>query len=333
MTFSSRLCAAALLTLSSPALAHESSQMPQYVIISFDGASFIKQWERSRALARKTGARFTYFLSCVYLLTPETRELYQGPRTAAGKSNVGFGLSREEVIGRLQQIWQAREEGHEIASHACGHFDGGDWTANEWTYEFDQFSTVLRDAWRINGFEGEPAGWRAFADTEIVGFRAPYLATGPGLFEALALKGLLYDASTVSSGPLLPAGDAVTRFALPLIPEGPDARPVIAMDYNLYVRHSDGEERPEKADYFSERAFDAFMNAFEEEYANGRTPLQIGFHFTLMNDGAYWRTLERFAETVCSKADVRCTSYKQYIEETTPEAATLRTVSDRSGRG
>ena len=44
-----------------------------------------------------------------------------------------------------------------------------------------------------------------------------------------------------------------------------------------------------------------------------RMPLQLGFHFTLMNDGAYWRALERFAEEVCVKPDVVCVSYGDYL--------------------
>ncbi|RUX84220.1 polysaccharide deacetylase, partial [Mesorhizobium sp. M7A.F.Ca.CA.004.08.1.1] len=39
----------------------------QVVIISFDSARDISQWKRSRALAERTGAHFTYFLSCVFL--------------------------------------------------------------------------------------------------------------------------------------------------------------------------------------------------------------------------------------------------------------------------
>jgi hypothetical protein len=37
-----------------------------------------------------------------------------------------------------------------------------------------------------------------------------------------------------------------------------------------------------------------------------------------MNDGAYWRALERFAGEVCLKADVVCTSYADYLQRTTP---------------
>ena len=52
------------------------------------------------------------------------------------------------------------------------------------------------------------------------------------------------------------------------------------------------------------------------QYEGRRTPLQLGFHFTLMNDGAYWNALEQFAGEVCVKADVVCTSYADYLERT-----------------
>src|SRR5690606_4847584 len=133
------------------------------------------------------------------------------------------------------------------------------WSAADWAAEFSQFHTILRDAWTINQIEGEPAGWRSFAENEIIGFRAPYLSAGPGLFEALARDGFHYDASTVSHGPADPLQKGgIVRFSLPLIPEGPAARRVIAMDYNLYVRHSGGIERPSEASLFADRAFQAF---------------------------------------------------------------------------
>jgi hypothetical protein len=32
-----------------------------------------------------------------------------------------------------------------------------------------------------------------------------------------------------------------------------------------------------------------------------------------MNDGAYWHALERFAGEVCTKPDVECISYRDYV--------------------
>lgn len=325
MPFFSRLAALALFVFSFPALAEDLPRQPQYVIISFDSASFISQWERSRALGRRTGARFTYFLSCVYLLSPETKGLYQAPGMKAGRSNIGFAASGEDVEARLNQIWAARQEGHEIASHACGHYDGGKWSAAEWNKEFGQFRTILRDAWTINAIPGEPEGWKDFSENGIKGFRAPYLSVGPALSTALAKNGFDYDASTVSRGPAEPLHKGgITHFSLPLIPEGPAKKRVIAMDYNLYVRHSGGSEQPDDAAIFAERTFNAFRAAFDREYAGDRIPLQLGFHFTLMNNGAYWDALERFAEEVCVKPDVRCVSYQQFLGETGAHSAGLR---------
>ncbi|MBX3583732.1 MAG: polysaccharide deacetylase family protein [Rhizobiaceae bacterium] len=296
-----------------------SPDKPQYVIISFDGAHDLAQWRRSRALGERTGTRFTYFLSCVFLLSKDLRQEYNAPGKGEGRSEVGFAQTKDEVAQRLDQIRAAASEGHEIASHGCGHFDGGKWKKAQWLEEFSAFKRIMTDAYAINGIEGEPPGWRDFAKDSVSGFRAPYLSVGPALYQALKEAGFRYDASAVSSGPTAPQTEGGTvRFALPRIPEGPKARRVIAMDYNLYVRHSGGFERPDEAAAFQERSYEAFKAAFDHEYSGHRIPLQLGFHFTLMNDGAYWRALEQFAEEVCVKADVVCTSYEDYLERTQP---------------
>ncbi|CAN7415714.1 polysaccharide deacetylase [Mesorhizobium amorphae] len=286
----------------------------QVVIISFDSARDISQWKRSRALAERTGAHFTYFLSCVFLLSPQTRTEYTAPGKSAGKSNIGFAASKQDVAERLEQIRLAASEGHDIGSHGCGHFDGKGWSKADWLSEFGSFQHILENAYSINGIAPEPSGWRAFARHAVVGFRAPYLSTNKALYEALPATGFQFDASGVSKGPAQPpTSNGITRFSLPQIPEGPKARPVIAMDYNLYVRHSGGFERPSGAAEFAERTYDAFRAAFDRQYQGKRIPLELGFHFTLMNDGAYWSALERFAGEVCVKADVECISFRDYV--------------------
>lgn len=316
----SRVLAAscAFLSLSSLSIARPA-EPTQYVIVSFDGAHDLAQWRRSRELAQRTGATFTYFLSCVFLLSRDTRQTYQAPGKAPGRSNVGFAASKGEVTERLAEIWQAREEGHEIASHGCGHFDGKDWSKVDWNKEFEAFSTILRDAYTINAIDGEPEGWKAFASGAIHGFRAPYLSTNKALFAALAEHRFAYDASGVSRGPADPTDNGgLTHFALPQIPEGPSERKVLAMDYNLYVRHSGATEKPDTDAIFENRTYRAFLKAFDAEYTGKRKPLQLGFHFTLMNDGAYWRALERFAEDVCKRPGVACVSYLDYLKQSTP---------------
>jgi len=310
------------------AIAVKPAGQPQFVIISFDGAHDLAQWERSRVLAKRTGARFTYFLSCVFLLSKDARTEYRAPGKKAGSSQVGFAQTKQEVAERLVEIRLAAQEGHEIASHACGHFDGKSWSKADWLDEFASFKRIMSHAYAINGIGGEPEDWRYFAEHTVTGFRAPYLSTSPALYEALEEAGFRYDASGISKGPAVPHVEAgVERFALPQIPEGPSARRVIAMDYNLFVRHSGGFERPDEAAAFQARSYEAFKAAFDAQYSGERVPLQLGFHFTLMNDGAYWKALEQFAGEVCVKADVVCTSYADYLERTrAPAEAEPRTA-------
>src|SRR5690606_7265924 len=95
----------------------------------------------------------------------------------------------------------------------------------------------------------------------------------------------------------------IARFALPLIPEGEAGKPVTAMDYNLYVRHSRGKERPEESEAFEARTLKAYRDAFAAQYDGDRIPLQLGFHFVEMNAGAYWRALDRFLSETCGRED------------------------------
>jgi hypothetical protein len=310
----------ALSLAAGPALAKddaiETAKRKQLVIVSFDGAHDNLLWEKSRAMAKRTGAHFTYFLSCTFLFPRSERASYQAPHEKRGRSNVGFAPDREDAILRLGEIWLARLEGHDIGSHACGHFDGGKWSAADWKAEFAFFHEALKNGWQNAGVgEREPADWQRFVAEDIKGFRAPYLSAGTGLVTALEENGFTYDASLVSKGPVMPvASGEIVRFALPLVPEGRAQRPVIAMDYNLYVRHSKGKERPEKSAAFEESTLKAYRDAFAGQYDGERVPLQLGFHFVEMNAGAYWRALDRFLTETCGKKDVACVSYTQAMD-------------------
>ncbi|OBZ93196.1 polysaccharide deacetylase [Pararhizobium polonicum] len=304
-----------------PALAHAveppvAPERKQLVIISFDGAHDNRLWDKSLEMAKRTGAHFTYFLSCTFLMTrAEGGKAYQAPGQKAGRSNVGFAQSREEVQARARHIWQAHLDGHDIGSHACGHFDGKGWSAADWKQEFTSFHAALANAWKAGGIESEePQGWADFAAKDIKGFRAPYLSLSDGLLPALKQAGFTYDASLVTKGPGWPSdADGMPRFGLPLIPEGPQQRRVIGMDYNLFVRHSMGVENRKDSAAFEERALDAYRKAFAAQYQGDRIPLQLGFHFVEMNGGAYWRALDRFLTETCGRQDVACVSYAEAL--------------------
>lgn len=315
------LLLALCLPFSSPAAAVEPARPKQLLLISFDGAGDNALWQRSRDFAQTANARFTYFLSCTLVIARPDAAIYKGPHHKAGRSNIGFAQTREEAKIRLGHVWDAHREGHEIASHTCGHFDGADWSASDWKAEMANFRSHLSNAWASNGAAAaEPEGWKAFV-AGIAGFRAPYLSAPDSLFAAEAAEGFAYDASTVTKAPLLPAEKkGVLHFGLPLIPEGPQGRPIIAMDYNLFVRHSAGVETPARTKEFEERAYAAFRAAFDRQYEGDRIPLQIGLHFVEMNGGAYWRAMERLASEVCGLEDVGCVTYAEAIGEIAAEA-------------
>lgn len=304
------------LALAPPAAAQEAAKPRQLLIISFDGAADNGLWARSRALAASNHAHFTFFLSCTNLMARPDKAAYRPPGMKPGRSNIGFAPSRADVAARLDQIWQAHLEGHDIASHGCGHFDGRDWSKADWLQEFSSFDAALKGAWVNNGLaDRQPDGWADFAEHGIKGFRAPYLSAPKSLVEAERSAGFAYDASLVTRGPALPEeSGSLARFGLPLIAEGPSQRPIIGMDYNLFVRHSAGLDNPSRSAEFETRTIDAFTAAFEAQYNGDRIPVQFGFHFVEMNGGAYWRALERLVAEVCTRPDVGCVSYAEAVE-------------------
>lgn len=309
--------AASALDEAPPATKGQPSERPkQLLLVSFDGAHDNRLWVRSRDLGKRANARFTYFLSCTTLIPRARAQDYKAPGIKAGRSNIGFALSTDEVAVRLDNIWKAKTEGHEIASHTCGHFDGKDWTKAEWLKEFETFDRVLANAWKDNGLaEREPEGWADFVENGITGFRAPYLSAPDSLFQAEREHGFRYDASAVTHDPAMPVEKGgLARFGLPLIPEGPKSRRIIAMDYNLFIRHSAGIDHPSKGDEFAERSYKAFKQAFEQQYNGDRMPLQIGLHFVTMNGSAYWAAMERLVAEVCPRPDVACVTYAEALD-------------------
>ncbi|MEB3885297.1 hypothetical protein [Lyngbya sp. CCY1209] len=298
---------------------------PQFVLLAFDGSRSLDAWNKSRNFAKEMEAkgiplRFTYFISAVYFINDGDRQLYDAPAgKGVGRSAIGWGGTTEEVKQRLDQLNFAYQEGHEIASHAVGHFDGSRWSEADWTKEFDAFDRLIFDSYKINNLDGS----LAFDRAAIEGFRAPELGRGSGLYKTLQKKGFRYDTSQVAQADYWPQKqNGVWNFPLASLRTAKSGKNVLSMDYNFYYAHSKARPNSANAKFYEEDTYQTYMNYFKANDEGNRAPVHIGHHFSAWNNGAYWNAMFRFAESVCGQPEVRCITYGEladFMDLLTPE--------------
>jgi peptidoglycan/xylan/chitin deacetylase (PgdA/CDA1 family) len=292
---------------------------PQFVILSFDGSYTLSFWRDSRTFAAANDLKFTYFISGVYFIPNEARREYIAPRRGPGVSAIGWGGTPDEIAERFEEVKMAAAEGHEIASHANGHFDGSAWSASEWTSEFDQFDEIIFEG---VGVTAPPLG---FGARDIVGFRAPQLGRGPGLYEALRSRGYAYDASRTARATDWPEKiEGIWNFPLAELRIVGSGRATLSMDYNFYVADSRASPDPAGKERYKKQMIDTYMAYFEGNYFGNRAPLHIGHHFSKWNDGAYWEAMQAFAMRVCGLPEVTCGTYKELVQFVEEHEAELR---------
>jgi peptidoglycan/xylan/chitin deacetylase (PgdA/CDA1 family) len=302
-----------------PAPKSKPARPPQFVVASFDGAGDPGLWRYWREVGRRTGARFTFFLSGVYLLGEERGDLYTPPEHRAGASDIGFMQGTDRASARrrigelLVQLAAGHAEGHEIGTHFNGHFcapyDGsvGTWTAADWRQELVQFDELLARATVLNRIAPVELG---FGPADIVGARTPCLEGKLYvLHRVLRERGFRYDSSSSARLGTWPRRDhGVWSFPLPEIRLADSYFDVIAMDYNFMANQPRAATR-EESQRVEEQTYASLVDAFQESYRGNRAPFSVGMHFARWNHGAYVRALTRFLERVCRLRDVRCVPY------------------------
>lgn len=244
-------------------------------------------------------------------------------------SDIGFGGDEpSDIEERIRQVNMAFEEGHEMASHGNGHFKGGDddmprsknWTILQWKSEFQQFINLIFNAFDFNGIQKDPqykSGY-AFSPKDIVGFRAPLLDANDAMFQALKDSGYKYDTSGKAGavdGTIWPKKNELGTWMFPLglIKVEGRKNPVPSMDYNFFYIQSKGISDEKNKDRYRDQMLNSYMNYFNKNYYGNRAPVHIGHHFSLWNGGAYWEAMQKFAEEVCGKPEVRCVTYSEYM--------------------
>ncbi|MDX6475790.1 MAG: hypothetical protein QOH95_1301 [Gaiellaceae bacterium] len=278
---------------------------PQFVVASFDGSGGARLLGYWRGVARRAQARFTFFVSGVYLFDWAHRDRYAPPGHARGESAIGFAPDQAWVAAMRRQLAAAYTEGHEIGTHYNGHFCGpggvGSWSARDWGAELEQFDAFL--------LEGSPR--LPFDAGDVVGGRTPCLEGDlAALYPVLARRGFRYDASGQALLGTWPTRrDGIWSFPLPELPFVGHTFRVIGMDYNFMANQID--ESPARIESESYRTL---WNAFLVSYRGNRAPLSLGNHFETWKSWAYDHALTRFLLRACRMPEVRCTSYEHLAD-------------------
>lgn len=294
---------------------------PQFVVFSWDGAleGDDRMFSRFRRAAKESNAHMTFFLTGIYLLPKEKRDLYEPPQHKPGAAAISYP-TREHIRMTLEQLGDAWREGNEIGSHFNGHFcdkkGGGDWSTPEWISEINQFYSFVQN-WKTNtGFTDlDPL---PFDPTrEVVGGRAPCLEGQKTLLPATKPFGWRYDASSPGDFQIWPSKkNGVWDLPLQMLPfPGKDFQ-VLSMDFNFLYNQSEGstEGDPAKFPTWRKEARDSYVAGFERVFNGSRAPLFIGNHFEDWNGGIYMDAVEETMREVCPRKEVRCVSFRELTD-------------------
>lgn len=307
--------ALALTTISIPAFAAE--RPPQFVAIAFDNCTELSRWKQLAEFSARLNAKtdtihFTFFVSGINYLADEKRDLYQGPHERRGYSNINFGGSPQDIAERVRLINEMHAAGHEIASHAVGHFDGKHWSSADWAEEFKSYGRLVDRVGENNGLEGAKF---SFSSADIKGFRAPYLSTSAGLYPALKAAGFRYDTSDTMLPNLWPEKkDGIWRFDLAEIRLHRSRKMTLSMDYNFLVAQSFGVDSIARRGRDRDEMLETYLDYFKANYFGNRAPIHIGHHFYGYHGGVYNEALFTFIERVCGLPEVRCVTYSKLAD-------------------
>jgi hypothetical protein len=293
---------------------------PQFVMFAFDNCTENERWQdlsqfSSEMRELNKDIEFTFFLSGVNFIPDKKRMLYKGPHRNQGASNIGFGGTLEDIKTRSTYAYKLYAEGHELASHAVGHFSGIEWSQDDWVEELQKFKNIIVDNFEFFGFSEVSK-----MASSIVGFRAPYLDRSAGLYPALKSLGYRYDTSYAADYRLWPKKNAYGLWQFPLfeltiVGNGSKS---ISMDYNFFVRQSKDKNNPqndpENEDKFADEMMQTYLKYFKLNYFGNRAPLSIGHHFFPYQRGVYNRVLKQFARKICDLPEVKCVKYSRLAD-------------------
>lgn len=284
---------------------------PQFVLMAFDGSLNLDFWQESRAWAKRDNVKLTYFMSGVYFIPDAQKSIYKAPHgMGAGKSAIGWGGPAANIKPRYEQVQAAINEGHEMGSHANGHFDGSSWSQADWESEFTQFDQIM--------FGRSDTPHLTIGAKDVVGFRAPQLGISTGLYPTLVNHHYAYDTSKTNATNYWPqVVNGVWNFPLAQLKIVGSGKKTLSMDYNFYFADSKGTPNAAGKATFKKQMIDTYMAYFQGNYYGNRAPVHIGHHFSKWNGGAYWEAMQEVAHRVCGLPEVKCVTYKELLNYVT----------------
>ncbi|MFJ5775049.1 hypothetical protein [Streptomyces sp. NPDC093094] len=294
---------------------------PQFVVFSWDGAGEDSQrlFSHFRQVAKDNNATMTYFLSGVYLLPEEKRDLYRPPQHSPGRSDIGFN-DEQGIADTVEQLRLAWMEGNEVGTHFNGHFCGkgggvGEWSVEEWKDEIAQAKHFVK-SWKTNTGLEKAAPLPFDYDKELIGARTPCLEGQQNFRLAARELGFRYDTSGVNNQVWPGKKEGLWDLSMQLVPFPGRSFEQLTMDYNFMVNQSGTTTQgdPGKYRFWGDQMRDGLLAGFRRAYDGNRAPLIIGNHFESWNGGTYMRAVQEVIEQVCTKQEVRCVSFRQLAD-------------------
>jgi hypothetical protein len=311
---------------------------PQFVVFSWDGAGEDSQklFSHFRELSKANHATMTYFLSGVYMLPEDKRDLYRPPQHSPGRSDIGFN-DEKGIADTVKQLRLAWLEGNEIGTHFNGHFCGknggvGEWSVDEWKDEIAQAKQFVK-SWKTNAGMKKAASLPFDYDKELIGARTPCLEGQQNFMKAASQLGFRYDTSGVDNQVWPNKRYGLWDLSMQLVPFPGHRYEQLTMDYNFMVNQSGTRTQgdPAKFEYWGDQMREGLLAGFHRAYDGNRAPLVIGNHFESWNGGTYMRAVDDVVEQVCNKPEVRCVSFHQladWLDAQDPQVlAKLRTLN------
>jgi hypothetical protein len=185
----------------------------------------------------------------------------------------------------------------------------------DWKDEISQAKRFVK-TWKTNtGLKGaSPLPFDY--DKELIGARTPCLEGQRNFMRAARDLGFRYDTSGVNDQVWPKKKQGLWDVSMQLVPFPGHSFEQLTMDYNFMVNQSGTatQGNPAKFDYWGDQMRDGLLKGFSRAYDGNRAPLIIGNHFESWNGGTYMRAVEEVIETVCTKEEVRCVSFRQLVD-------------------